>query len=73
MSQHIGDLQLVATVVALMLLCISVVACLFYASETSRSSYQSFPLNAVKVIATFIGLFATVPPSSAQSALGLTR
>jgi hypothetical protein len=46
--------------VALVLLYISIVLCLFYAIETARSPDQSFLLNTVKVSATFIGLLATV-------------
>jgi hypothetical protein len=58
-SKHLDDLRLIVAV-TLMLLCISLVLCLFYAIETGRSSYQYFFLNVAKVIATFIGLSATV-------------
>jgi hypothetical protein len=58
-SQHVGDLRFIVAV-ALVLLCISVVPCLVYVSETARSPGQPFLWNAVKVIAAFIGLFATV-------------
>jgi hypothetical protein len=58
-SQHVDDLQLIVAV-TLMLLCISLVLCLFYAVDTVWSPSRSFLFNVVKTIATFTGLFATV-------------